>query len=304
MSNEKIKSVLAFDLDGTLTPRNKFDIHPKGLSELLNYLDKLSHLVIPVTGKPVSYAENIFSTNALEDRGIIAENAGVYRKPGSKKVEVYGPSLDEIKKLRDLIGIGMDKVNVTKIKLFEKEYEVSIDAGDVSILTVFTDPSFVTHRWSFKHEIQANECVEKLNIIIENNSWGKNLEVLAPFPDGGVQVIRKDPKTGKSVDKSSIIRNLHTMYPDLGNVPIAMFGDGHNDIPAMKPKEIIPLTFSNAHDEVIAFVKNKGGFVSEYEAPERNGVVDGIKWLANRNFFGKDKGIILETAKRYSINRL
>ncbi len=293
MTDTKIKSVLAFDLDGTLTPRNKFEIHPKGLSEVLNYLDKLSHLVIPVTGKPASYAENIFSTNNLEDRGIIAENAGVYRKPGNKKVEVFGPSLNEIKKLRDLIGIGMDKVNVTKIKLFDKEYEVSIDPGDVSILTIFTDPSYVKHRWNFKHELSANECVEKLSVIIDNNDLTNNLEVLSPFPDGGVQVIRKDQETGKPIDKSSIIRNLHTMYPHLGDVPIAMFGDGHNDIAAMKPKKVIPITFSNAHDEVVAFVEHKGGYVSEFEAPEGIGIIDGIRWLADQNFFGEDKSKVL-----------
>ena len=279
MPGNNIKSVLAFDLDGTLTPRNQFEIHPQGLSDLLNFLDKLSHLVIPVTGKPASYAENIFKVNSLENRGIIAENAGVFRRPGNKQVEVYGPNLEEIKKLRDILDVGMEKVNVTKIKLFGKKYEVSIDPGDVSILTVFTDPSYVRHRWIFNHEIQANELVEKLKVIIENNKWNNNLEVLPPFPDGGVQVIRKDPKTGKSIDKSSIIQNLKTMYPNLGKVPIAMFGDGHNDIP-------------NAHDEVIAFVKSKKGYVSNYEAPEGKGVVDGIDWLAEKDFFREDKRLI------------
>ena len=45
-----INSVLAFDLDGTLVPRNHHEIHPLGLVELLNFLNSLGHISIPVTG--------------------------------------------------------------------------------------------------------------------------------------------------------------------------------------------------------------------------------------------------------------
>lgn len=298
MSVKNPKSILAFDLDGTLTPRNQFVIHPEGLSKILNYLDMKGHYTVPVTGKPASYAAQIFPNNSIPDRGIVAENAGVYRRAGVEKVDVYGPSLEEMKKLRKLLGIGMEKVNVTKIKIFGKEYQVAIDPGDISILTVFTDPSFVAHRWKFGQSIEADELVEKLRILIMDKKLDGNLVVLAPFPDGGVQVIRKDPKTGIPIDKSAIVSNLHSVYPNLGNVPTAMFGDGHNDIPAMKPNEIIPLTFSNAHDEVIAFVKKKGGFISSYESPEGLGVVDGLLWLTKKDFFKQDSLEIGNTIKK------
>ncbi len=288
----KIKSLLTFDLDGTLVPRNRLDIHPKGLTELLNYLNSLGHVVIPVTGKPAAYVSKIFPLNSLENNGVIAENAGVYQKSKSNNIEIYGPSINEVRKLRDLLGIGMDKVNVTKIKIFDKYYEVSIDPDDVSILTVFTDPAFVAHRWKFSHQIKADELVQKLKVIIHENNWINNLEVLSPFPDGGVQVIRKDPTTGISIDKSSIIESLSSIFTDIKKIPIAMFGDGHNDIPAMRPSEITAITFSNAHDEVIEFVKNKGGYVSKYDAPEGLGVVDGILWLNKNDFFGPDQKLI------------
>lgn len=300
----EIKSILAFDLDGTLVPRNRLEIHPIGLSTLLNYLNSLNHIVIPVTGKPTTYAQNIFPINSLTDNGVIAENAGVFRRPGSKKIEVYGPSLKQIQELRDLLGIGFEKVNATKINIFNKEYEVSIDPDDVSILTVFTDPTHVSHRWKFNFEIKADELVEKLKVLIDDNNWNHNLEVLAPFPDGGVQVIRKDPKTGISIDKSLIVQNLKEMFPNIGNVPIAMFGDGHNDIPAMKPSEVTPLTFSNAHDEVIEYVKNKKGYVSPFSAPEDIGIIDGIQWLGKMNFFGADKELIINKIQQlFNLNQ-
>jgi HAD superfamily hydrolase (TIGR01484 family) len=282
------KSILCFDLDGTLTPRNKFIIHPEGLNKLLNEISMLGHFVIPVTGKPASYAAQIYTTNNLVDRGIIAENAGVYRVPNCEEIMIYGPSINEMRALREKLGIGMEKVNVTYILINDKEYEVAIDPGDVSILTVFTDPAHVSHRWDFKHTIQADKLVSSLREIIAVNRWDKFLEVLPSFPDGGVQVIRKDPRTGKSIDKASLVYALEAMYPNVNNLSIAMFGDGHNDIPAMSPDHIIPLTFSNAHEDAIQFVKLKKGFVSLLDSPEGLGVIDGIRWLASNNFFGVD----------------
>lgn len=291
------KSILAFDLDGTLTPRNQFIIHPIGLSDLLNQLTQLGHIVIPVSGKPASYAEKLFPENALIDSGVIAENAGVYRKPGQTKIEIYGASIKELRELRNYLKIGMDHVNVTKIFLEGREYEVVVDPGDISILTIFTDPSHVSHRWTFTQTISAEELVDKLRQVIIKNRWDMNLEVLPPFPDGGVQLIRKDPTTGKSINKSSLLFALHEIYPIMGNVPIAMFGDGHNDIPAMEPKDVVPITFKNAHPDVLKFVSKTKGYISSFDAPEDYGIVDGIYWLADHQFFGNDDGKVQELIK-------
>jgi HAD superfamily hydrolase (TIGR01484 family) len=285
---ENPKSILAFDLDGTLTQRNHFEICLEGLGKLLNELSTRGHFVIPVTGKPVSYAEKFLVTNNLIDRGIIAENAGVYREPGDSKIEVYGPSLEEMLELRKTLGIGIEKVNVTNITLGKKKYEVVVDPDDVSILTIFTDPTYVTHRWSFNHSIDANILVEKIQNIIIANNWEANLVVLPPFPDGAVQIIRKDSVTDQPIDKSSLIFALNAIYPNIGNVPVAMFGDGHNDIPAMTSEKVIPITFANSHNNVLEFVKTKGGYISRFNTPDDLGVVDGLLWLANKDSFGDD----------------
>ncbi|NMB57457.1 HAD hydrolase family protein [Candidatus Beckwithbacteria bacterium] len=82
--------MLAFDLDGTLTPRNQLVIHPLDLADLLNELSLMGHFVIPVTGKPVDYVAQIFPKNNLIDHGVIVENAEVYRQANSDKIKVYG----------------------------------------------------------------------------------------------------------------------------------------------------------------------------------------------------------------------
>lgn len=294
MSIENPKSILAFDLDGTLTQRNHFEICPDGLGNLLNKISIRGHYIIPVTGKPVPYAAKLFPINNLVDRGIIAENAGVYRKPGNKTIEVYGPSLREMHSLRDVLGIGMEKNNVTNIVLDKINYEVVVDPDDISILTIFTNPVSVSHRWIFKQSIDTDTLVEKIKNIIITNNWENNLVALAPFPDGGVQIIRKDPNTEKAIDKSSLVFALNVMYPNISEIPIAMFGDGHNDIPAMTPEKIIPITFSNSHEDVIKFVKAKSGYVSTFGTPTDFGVADGLLWLAKENFFKADTDDIIQ----------
>lgn len=164
---------------------------------------------------------------------------------------------------------------------------------------MFTDPSFVTHRWNYKHDIEAKFLVEKLRQIVKLNNLENNLEVLEPFPDGGVQVIRKDNKTGKTIDKSYILEAIKMIYPNNENLPVSMFGDGHNDIPAMSPEKVIPITFNNAHKDVIEYVKSRNGFISRYDAPEDVGVVDGLIYLHKINFFGADSSTVLDLISKY-----
>ena len=141
--------------------------------------------------------------------------------------------------------------------------------------------------------------VEKLRQIVKLNNLENNLEVLEPFPDGGVQVIRKDNKTGKTIDKSYILEAIKMIYPNNENLPVSMFGDGHNDIPAMSPEKVIPITFNNAHKDVIEYVKSRNGFISRYDAPEDVGVVDGLIYLHKINFFGADSSTVLDLISKY-----
>jgi hypothetical protein len=68
-----------------------------------------------------------------------------------------------------------------------------------------------------------------------------------------------------------------------------MFGDGHNDIPAMRPKEVFPITFSNAEADVKIYVRKRKGFISGSPAPEDLGIAESLYWITNNNkFFGSD----------------
>lgn len=294
MSNSP-KGILAFDLDGTITPRNQKVITPPNLVALLNSIGKLGYFSILISGKPVSYIEQIAKDNQLDDYGLIGENAGSYKEKDSSEVKVFGPGLEQINKLKNFIDAhGKD---VTSIQLDANYYQVVIDPGDVSILTIFTDPSHVSHRWRFRHDIQANELYSKLKELILKQKLNQTLEVLKPFPDGAIQVIRKDEETGKVIDKSAIIQTLEIMYPGSNIENVAMFGDGHNDIPAMSPEHVIPITFNNAEEVVKEYVKSRSGYISPYSSPEDLGVIDSIKWLSDRGFFKEDQANVEQSLK-------
>jgi hydroxymethylpyrimidine pyrophosphatase-like HAD family hydrolase len=293
MDNKLPKTVLIFDLDGTLTIKNQDKILPDKLVLLLNQLDDIGHYVILCTGKPVKHVSDLFIKNNLDDMGIIAENAGSYRKTGESEIKVIGHGVEEIIFLRKLIGLDENSGNVIDILIDNKKYQVAIEPDNVSSLTIFTNPDFVSNRWSFEKSIDPNYLFNELNRIIENNHLDSKLFVIKPFSDGAVQVIRKDEKNNLPIDKSFFIHAIKEMYPDCGDIHMAMFGDSHNDIPAMMVEKVIPMTFSNSDQEVIDFVRSKKGHVSIYEAPNGFGVSEGILWLANQGFFGEDKDKVI-----------
>lgn len=155
-----IYGVLAFDIDGTLTKPNHKDIEPKKLVQILKKLNKLGYVTMPVTGKPAPYAFEIIETNNLNHRGIIAENAGVYVLPNKKEIKCYGDGIDSMDLLLKKIGVFRNINHAQKVCLDEGECEVVIDPGDVSILSIFTNPDTVSHRWNFNHTITADKMCE------------------------------------------------------------------------------------------------------------------------------------------------
>jgi hypothetical protein len=285
MAYLKPKTVLGFDLDGTLVERNKTEVRPEWLLPILNELDRMGHFSVPVTGKPSAYAMRILTENSLQHRGVIAENAGVYLRPGGTEPLVFGPGLEAVSELRELLGIH--ELGVTRIIIDGQAHEMVVDPEDASILTLFSRADAVRHRWEFHQTIGTEDLWEKLDKLIEAHGLNARLQLLPPFPDGGLQVIRRD-ELGEPIDKESLPLVIEALYELGSDVPIAMFGDGHNDIPAMKPASVIPLSFANAEEPVKEFVRTKQGFVSEFDAPDGNGVADGLVWLAQQGFFGAD----------------
>jgi HAD superfamily hydrolase (TIGR01484 family) len=288
------KGILGFDIDGTLTKRNTETILPKCLPDLFRFLDKIGYFFIPVTGKPAAYALRIIQKNGLQQRGVIAENAGVYVKSNSDSPEIFGPNLEAIHKLKKALGIEAKTKGKALLKFKNGYTETIIDPEDVSIFTIFTDPEAVNHKWNYSVSMTTDEIWHSINKTIKSVDLTEKLELLKSFPDGGIQVIRKDFDGIHPIDKSSIVKILEVMFPECPNLPIAMFGDGHNDIPAMSPPSITPITFSNGEPVVKDFVVAKSGFISKYDAVQDIGVADGIKWLAEeKNFFAKKTQTVL-----------
>lgn len=296
----KTKAILAFDVDGTLTERNTEVILPTKLSPLLKDLSDLGYVFIPVTGKPSAYAMRIIKINKLAQNGVIAENAGVYIKPGDTNPEIYGPNIDAIFKLRQLVGLKPDDKGITKIILDDKETETVIDPEDISIFTIFTDANSVKHKWKYNPILTTDQVFNTLNKLIVENSLSSELQLLPPFPDGGIQIIRMDQDGTHPIDKSSLPKVIDLMYPHDDILPITMFGDGHNDIPAMSPDRVTPITFNNAETVVKDFVRQKGGYISNFDAVNDIGIVDGIAWLLKfKDFFGEDNLKVSELIKNY-----
>lgn len=293
------KSILAFDIDGTLTSRNQLTISPGSLVPLLRYLQDLGHYPVLITGKPLAYASKVLEANRLPLKGILAENAGVYQGENGEST-IFGSGVEEITALKRILGLAVDAGNVTQIKLSGKKYEVVVDPDDISILTIFTNPAFISHRWQFTHSIEVAFLYEKMQQILEEHNLHHSLQVVPPFPDEAIQVIRKEKTTGIVIDKSMLSQSIALLFDAQPSLPKAMFGDGHNDIPAMLSQGVIPLTFANGEDAVKQTAQAEGGFISKYSAVDDIGIPDGILWLAETGtFFGEDS----EKIKNYLLSQ-
>ncbi|EKD57979.1 MAG: hypothetical protein ACD_57C00061G0001 [uncultured bacterium] len=231
---------------------------------------------------------------------MVAENAGIYLKPDSGVTEVFGSGLGSIKKFKEALGVGRNAKNVVTIIWRGKSHQVVIDPEDVSILTIFTNPETVKHRWQFGQTISTSTVHEELKKLLVSTGLEKNLVLLPPFPDGGIQIIRRGRVTGQPIDKSLLSEVVKVMFATAQELPIAMFGDGYNDIPAMNADGVIPITFQNGEEIVKAAVRKKNGYVSPLPAVTGLGVVDGLRWLGEaRNFFGKDSKAVFQVLQNF-----
>ncbi len=261
-------------------------------------LNSLGYYTIPVTGKPSTYALRILRKSKLQPRGVVAENAGVYIKPNSNLPHVFGTNLAAIWRLKAILGLKQNEKGLTSITLAGKKSQIVVDPEDVSIFTIFTKPEAVSHKWDYKVSMSTDEIFEGLKEIIKKNNLEKKLQLLPAFSDGGIQVIRRD-NGGKPIDKARLTDIVKIMYKNGSLLPIAMFGDGHNDLPAMSPQKVIAITFKNAESEVKKFIKKKRGYISPFNAVVGVGIVDGLRWLANNGFFKSDATVVLKKITNY-----
>lgn len=330
---EKPKSVLGLDIDGTITKPNDPEFTNKATLESIRKLHQIGHYAVPVTGKSTSYANRLFEPNGLSFQGSICENGAVYLRPGELKPTIFGGNAEALDKLREVLCLHQETLNwetarvergvrlqelPTVIKFPEHEDKMAIvviEGGKHGVLTLFTESALkvdrrkwpessldhqklegISRRWpEFEHNATREEIYAYLKETINEKGLTGKLDILPPHADGAIDIVRVDPETGNRIDKALLPQIIGEMY-GRKDIPIAMFGDGANDIPALTAEGVYAITFEGCDPKVIQAVREKGemGFVSPSGAPEGLGVAEGVYWLAKQDFFGEDIERVIE----------
>ena len=299
MSNATTNSLLATDIDGTLThPNTPPTPEMRRFCQRLQALDAVE--LVPVSGKPCDYVWRF--AEEIGCAAVLGENCGAYqlRAEIGEPPCVFAPErgAEDLLRLRELIGLGPTDEGVVRVTLGGDRGQVAVEEGKVSVLTLFceyTDPG-VKSRWQFEPRWSRVEAYQALWELIREHGLG--LFVLEPHGDGAVDVVR-EREQGAPLDKSVLPEALESalgVATTGGNV--AMLGDGSNDVPAMILPGVVGVTFSNCdRQKVIEPVLAQGGadgqspgIVTERPAPDGGGPAEGILRLAaEQDFFG-DQG--------------
>ncbi len=279
-SESNIKIIHGYDVDGTLSfPNESIPVFTKefikGLHQNFGVVGVLS------SGKSASYLEN--QAKGCHIFHWFAENHAVYQKQGETPQVIDKDSLEHLIIIRHAIGLEPTQEGISKIHFSDTEGEVAIEEGKFGVLTIFPENGPVAKRWTFNEKFTRRQVYDKLNEIIQKEKL--RLSVLEPHGDGAIDVVRLD-KYNRQLDKSSFASLCQDIFE--GNLNLAYFGDGTNDIPAWNNSDVYGVTFKNAPDSVKASVSNKGykGYISSLNGPE-GGVYSGVVYLATEGFYGE-----------------
>jgi hydroxymethylpyrimidine pyrophosphatase-like HAD family hydrolase len=274
-------AIHGYDVDGTLSFPNE-NISPWNIDFIKELQNRFGVVGILSSGKSMKYLEN--QAKPADIAYWFAENHAVYQQRGKEPV-VLGENLEELFKLRHIIGLGPRQEGVSTINLLGRKGEVAIEEGKIGVLTIFPEAGPVMHRWDFKEKYNRKQVTYELRKIIKAEKL--KLSVLEPHGDGAVDVVRLD-KYNRPIDKTSFQSLCEEIFT--GKLNMAFFGDGTNDLPAMLNSEIAAITFSNAPREVQIPVNNKGfkGYIAPRPGPE-GGLFQGVIWLAKSGFYGTNK---------------
>lgn len=286
--------LISVDMDGTVAAPN---MKLSGVYEkFLRSLQKIPKIeVVLNSGKSVSYLET--EAARIGARYVIANNGATMQILGGDQM-VFGGHRKDIIKLRHLLALKAEDEGVRPIPVEDEIYNVAVEGDKEDIvLTLFSEPEKVKHRYQFKDGIDRMELYEHLKNLIREHKL--HLHVLHPHPDGAVDVVRL--YNSKPIDKSTLPKMVREVWSHANVVHISMLGDGSNDVPAMIARGVIGITFPEAHpDRVIKPVREHGGIVTERHAWKKidgtyvpgGGVIEGIYELTKRSFFGRlDKRI-------------
>lgn len=298
--------LLSFDIDGTVAAPNQLI---RGVYR--SFLTKLQEIpgveVVLNSGKSIHYLE----TNAarIGGRYIIANNGAACKLIGGETI-IFGGGHEDLLALRKLLCLKKRAEGVCPIKVGNKKIEVAIEEGKHDmVLTLFTEPEWVTHRWNFAGGMDRHEVYLNVKELIKKHKL--NLHVLEPHGDGAVDVVRLH--NGRPINKATLPKLVRQIWPTTKNIRIAMYGDGANDVPGMTARGVMGITFPEADeetvqepvlhhcDDIIVPLREDCGIVTKRCAwvkrgkrfHAQGGPIEGTKSLANLGFFDDlDKRII------------
>lgn len=294
--------LLSVDMDGTIAAPNQ---HLMGVYEkFLKELQRVPRIEIVLnSGKSIFYLER--EAARIGGRYIIAMNGSAMQVLGGERI-IFGGHRKDILKLRHLLALTPTDEGVRPIPVKKDIFNVAVeeDKADI-VLTLFSEPEWVRHRWQFDQGINREELFTHLNELIKEHKL--HLHVLNPHADGAVDVVRLHNE--RPIDKSTLPKMVREVWSHTKMIQISMFGDGSNDIPAMLARGVIGVTFPEANAEkVIKPVLAHGGIVTKRPAwiPKGKndfvpggGVIEGVQLLAERGFFEDEAQRVVRICAKY-----
>jgi len=289
-------------MDGTVAAPNQ---KLSGVYEkFLRALQKLPRIeVVLNSGKSVKYLER--EAARINARYVIALNGAAMQILGGDQV-AFGGNHKDIIKLKHLLGLKAADEGVRPIHVKKDMFNVAVEEGKGDmVLTLFSEPEWVKHRWRFDQGLHREEMHTYLKKLVKKH--GLHLHVLEPHPDGAVDVVRLYNE--KPIDKSTLPKMVREVWSHVKVRQISMFGDGSNDVPALTAPDVVGFTFPEANvEKVIKPVLRSGGYVTAHPAWIKletgtyvpgGGVIEGIQTLAYKGFFEDLETLVLKLCTKY-----
>ena len=294
--------LLSVDMDGTIAAPNQklTGVYEKFLKELQQF-PRIE--IVLNSGKSISYLER--EAARIGGRYVIAMNGAAMQVLGGERI-IFGGNQKDIVKLRHLLALTKTDEGVRPIPVKKDVFDVAIEGDKADIvLTLFSEPEWVKHRWQFDQGINKEELYDHLRALIKKHKL--HLHVLNPHSDGAVDVVRLHNE--KPIDKSTLPKMVREVWSHTKMIQISMFGDGSNDVPAMLARGVVGVTFPEANaDKVIKPVVESGGIITKRPAwihkeggdfVPGGGVIEGIQLLAERGFFEDESKKVIDLCEKY-----